>query len=145
MTGQASRNPKDRVEGQRVSGDHFIMEPKYTATGLEVTADVLQIAQIPVGALLLTEKCWFFTDGVGGTAIVFTSIGDALDAARYATSDIALTAASTVPIPIVTLPALLLARYPVLATSNIITATTAGTFPMTAGKIIVCHLEYRIA
>lgn len=145
MTGQASRNPKDRVEGQRVSGDHFILEAKYTATAAEVTADVLQIGQIPVGSHLLPEKCWFFTDGVGGTSIIFTSIGDALDAARYATSDIALTAASTVPIMVVPTVALLLARYPVLATSNIITATTAGTFPMTAGKIIVCHLEYRIA
>ena len=120
-------------------------EAIYTTGVTEVATDVIQIARLPAGAILLPEKCWFFTDGVGGTAVVYTSIGDALDAARYATVDIALTAASTIPIFPTVLVALLLTRYVMLPTSNVITALTAGTFPLTAGKKIVHHLEYRMA
>lgn len=145
MAGQASLNVKDRVEGQKISGDLRIAETTWLTTGAEVTADVLQIARLPVGAILYPEKCWFVSEGIGGTAIVFTSIGDALDAARYATVDIALTAASTVPIFLTVLVPLFLTRYVMLATSNIITATTAGTFPPTAAKKVICHLEYRMA
>jgi len=144
-TGQSTVNARSRIEGQRVSGDIRMVEAIYTTTALEVTADTMQIAKLPAGAILLPEKCWFFTDGVGGTAVVYTSIGDALDAARYATVDIALTAASTIPIFPTVLVALLLTRYVMLPTSNVITALTAGTFPLTAGKKIVHHLEYRMA
>lgn len=143
-TGQSSVNAKDRPLGSKVTGDIRMCEAIYTTGITEVATDVIQFAKLPVGAILLPEKCWFFTDGVGGTAVVFTSIGDALDAARYATVDIALTAASTVPIFPTVLVALLLTRFPVTATSNVITGTLAGTFPMTAGKKIVIHLEYRM-
>ena len=144
-TGQSSLNVKDRIEGQRVSGDIRMVEAIYITTALEITADVMQVVKLPVGAILLPEKCWCFTDGVGGTAVIYTSMGDALDAARYSTGDLALTAASTVPLLVVPTVALLLTRYVMLATSNVITFTTAGTFPLTAGKKIVHHLEYRMA
>lgn len=142
MVGQASRSPRDRVLGYRVSGDHFILEATYVTTALEVTADVMQVGQIPVGAILMPEKCWVWSEGVGGTAVIYTSMGDALDAARYATGDLALTAASAAILPVIPLPAVILARYQALATSNIITFTTAGTFPLTVAKKIVHHLEY---
>jgi len=145
MVGQASRNVKDRPEGQKVSGDIRMIEATYTTTATEVTADVMQVAQIPVGAILLPEKCWVWSEGVGGTAVIYTSMGDALDAARYATGDLALTAASAATLPVVPLAAIILARYVALSTSNIITFTTAGTFPLTAAKKIVHHLEYRMA
>lgn len=144
MAGQIDVNLRNRVEGQRVTGDLRICEATWLTTGAEVTADVLQIAKLPVGAILFPEKCFFVSEGIGGTAIVFTSIGDALDAARYATVDIALTAASTVPIFLTVLVPLFLTRYVMLATSNVITATTAGTFPPTAAKKVLCHLEYRM-
>jgi len=144
MTGQASLNVKDRIEGQRVSGDVRISESIYTTTATEVATDVIQFAKLPVGAILLPEKCWWFTDGVGGTAVIFTTIGDSGDDDRYATADIALTAASTVPIFMVVLVGLLLVRFPLTSTSNIIQGTLAGTLPMTVGKKIVTHLEYRM-
>ena len=96
---QSSLNAKDRVEGQRVSGDIRMFETDYTTTGLEVTADVMQVAQLPIGSILLPEKCWVWSEGIGGTAIIYTSMGDAVDAARYATGDLALTAASAAILP----------------------------------------------
>lgn len=144
MAGQVDANLRNRVEGQRVTGDLRVCEAIYTTLGTEVTADVIQIAKLPAGAILYPEKMWIISEGIGGTAIVLTSIGDALDAARYATADIALTAASTVPIFLTVLVPLFLTRYVMLPTSNVITATTAGTFPPTAAKKIIFHLEYRM-
>ena len=135
---------RDLVDGTKVTGDIRMLESIYTTDATEVTGAVIRIGVLPVGAYLLPEKCWAFSEGIGGTTIIATSIGDQADDDRYATADLALTAASTILLPFVPLAAILLARHKITAASNIITATLTGTFPATAAKKIIWHLEYRM-
>lgn len=144
MAGQVNVSPRYRPEGQKVTGDVRVAEAIYTTTAAEVTGDLIRWVTLPVGAILFTEKCWLFSEGIGGTAIIATSFGDQLDNARYATADIALTAASTVILPFTPLVALQLTRYPVLSTSNILITPITGTFPATINKKILGHFEYRM-
>ena len=99
---------------------------------------------MPIGGILFPEKCWFFSEGIGGTTIILTSFGDEGDNARYATADIAVTAASSVILPATALVAGLLSRYVVVAASVNIVSVMTGTFPATINKKIIGHFEYRM-
>lgn len=140
--GQAHISPRYHPLGSKVTGQLMVTEPIYTTTALEVTSDVIRWIKLPVGAILLPEKCWLLSEGIGGTSIVATSFGDQLDNARYATADLALTAASSAILTFTVLPALILTRYPVLSTSDTIVTPITGTFPATVNKKIIGHFEY---
>ena len=145
MTGARGLTRRSHVEGQKTSGDIRYWEDSYTTDATEVTGAVLQLAQLPIDSYFLPEKSWFFSEGTGGTTVVITSIGDEVDAARYAVADLALTAASTVPLTVTAVPAILLTRWKITDATKIITATLTGTFPMTTAKKIVYSLAYRLA
>lgn len=144
MVGQAHISPRYRPEGQKVTGDLRVAEAIYTTTAAEVTSDVIRWVSLPVGAIVYPEKCWLFSEGIGGTTIIATSFGDQLDNARYATADIALTAASSAVLPFTPLTTLLLTRYVTLSTSNILVTPITGTFPATINKKIIGHFEFRM-
>ena len=144
MTGQASVNVRNRPEGQSVSGDIRYCEATYTTTATEVTADIIRWCILPIGARLLVEKCWFLSEGVGGTTVIATSFGDEADNARYATADIALTAASTAIIAVTPLVANILTRYAIVEASKTLVTVITGTLPMTVNKKIIGHFEYRM-
>lgn len=63
-----------------------------TTTGTDETSgDVIKIANIPVGAVVLPHLSWFYHEAVAGTAWNM-SIGDSTDVDRYAKSiDLAAT------------------------------------------------------
>ena len=105
MTGARGLTRRSHVEGQKTSGDIRYWEDSYTTDATEVTGAVLQLAQLPIDSYFLPEKSWFFSEGTGGTTVVITSIGDELVADRYAVADLALTAASTVPLTVTAQPA----------------------------------------
>lgn len=144
MAGQVNISARYRPEGQKVTGDLRVCEAIYTTTAAEVTNDLIRWVTLPAGAILFPEKCWLFSEGIGGTAIIATSFGDQLDNARYATADLALTAASSAVLPFVPLAALFLTRYTILSTSNILITPITGTFPATAAKKVIGHFEYRM-
>jgi hypothetical protein len=144
MAAQVNISPRYRPEGQKVTGDLRVCEATYTTTALEVTNDIIRWVSLPVGAIVFIDKCWLFSEGIGGTAIIATSFGDQLDNARYATADIALTAASSAILPFTPLTTVILTRYVTLSTSNILVTPITGTFPATVSKKIVGHFEYRM-
>lgn len=144
MAGQVNVSPRYRPEGQKVTGDLRVAEAIYTTTAAEVTNDLIRWVTLPAGAILFPEKCWLFSEGIGGTSVIATSFGDQLDNARYATADIALTAASSAVLTFTPLTTLLLTRYVILSTSNILITPITGTFPVTISKKIIGHFEYRM-
>ena len=145
MTGARGLTRRSHVEGQKTSGDIRYWEDYYTTDATEVTTAVIQLAQLPHDSYFLPEKSWFFSEGLGGTSVVITSIGDEVDDDRYSTTDLAVTAASTVPLTVTTIPALLLSRWKITEATRIITATLTGTFPVTTAKKLVYSLAYRLA
>ena len=58
---------RDRVDGQRVTADRRYLEAVYTTTATEASGDIMRIGILPIGAYLLTEDCWFWSEGTGGT------------------------------------------------------------------------------
>jgi hypothetical protein len=142
MTGQASVNVRNRPLGTRGASQIWVAEPVYTTTATEVTSDIIRWYIMPLGAKLLVEKCWMVSEGIGGTSVVATSFGDEADNARYATADIALTAASTAFIAFTPLIANVLTRYVIVEASKTLVTPVTGTFPLTIAKKVVLHIEY---
>ena len=142
MTGQASVNVRNRPLGTRAGSPIIVAEPIYTTTATEVTADIIRWMILPLGARLLVENCWFVSEGVGGTSVIATSFGDEGDNARYATADIALTAASTARIAVTPLVANVLTRYIIVEASKTLVTPWTGTFPLTISKKVLAHFEY---
>jgi hypothetical protein len=142
--GQSSVNVKDRVDGNKVTGDMKTFTAIYTATGLEAVGDVLSIVQLPVGAILNADSLRVTTDGVGGTTATLATIGDAGTAARYSATAVALTAAGT-NLTVTGVNANALTPYPVTKDTNVIQATlglAAGAF--TAGKKVLIRGNFRM-
>ena len=142
MTGQASVNVRNRPLGTRLASEIWVSEPIYTTTATEVTADIIRWCVLPLGAKLLVENCWFISEGTGGTSVIITSFGDEADNARYATADIALTAASSAKIAVTPLVANVLTRYTIVEASKTLVTPITGTFPLTINKKVVGHFEY---
>ena len=142
MTGQASVNVRNRPLGTRAGSEIWIAEPIYTTTATEVTTDIIRWIVMPLGARILIENCWMISEGIGGTSVVATSIGDEADDDRYATTDIALTAASSAKIAVTPLVANVLTRYTIVEASKTIISPITGTFPLTISKKVVFHIEY---
>lgn len=142
MTGQASVNVRNRPLGTRAGNPLIVAEPIYTTTATEASGDIIRWFVMPLGARLIVDNCWMISEGVGGTSVVATSFGDEGDNARYATADIALTAASTAKIAFTPLVANVLTRYIIVEASKTIVTPWTGTFPMTINKKVLLHLEY---
>ena len=142
--GQANINVRYRPEGQKVTGNIVVTEAVWTTATTDASGDKVRWVILPVGAILLPEDCWFFSEGTGGTTVTFTSFGDEGDNARYATADIALTAASSAVIRVTPLTTVLLSRPVIAEASKTLVTVTAGTFPVTAAKKVIGHFEYRM-
>lgn len=139
---QASTNPAARPDGQLVSGDIAEITGTYTILGTEASGDVLPLFKLPIGAVL--RDMYVTTDGVGGTSVLFSEIGDAGDADRYATTDIALTAAA-IETKMTARNTNALAPYAVASAANqTVTGTITHSGAPTAGKLIVIRAQYRM-
>ena len=82
-----------RSSGLTGGGQIRMIRSTYTTTtGTDETSgDVIKIANIPVGAVVLPHLSWFYHEAVAGTAWNM-SIGDSTDVDRYAKSiDLAAT------------------------------------------------------
>lgn len=142
--GQVSINVKDRVEGQRVTGDMRSFIATYTTTGAEVAADIINIVQLPVGAVLNADSLRVSTDGVGGTGCTFSKLGDAGDDDRYSATAVALTAAGT-NLAVTGVNANAIAPFAVTKDTNVVQGTIAlSSGSVTAGKKVVVRGNFRM-
>ena len=139
-TAQISGLLKDRtVNSQGTTGRVMHLTALYTTTAAEVTADVINIAALPIGAVLLADLCRVSTDGTGGTTPLITQIGDAASAARYSATTITLAAGSLAVTPVT---ANMVTPYSIASGNEIIKATITFTGTLTAGKLIRFRLAY---
>jgi hypothetical protein len=148
---QTSGNPRKRLDSQVASGDIRWIEIPYVTTGAEGAGDILNVYQLNNGVVVLPEQSWVASEGIGGTAITISKLGDAVDDDRYGTA-IALTAAGVVSPLTYNLAASIITRTPtnsgdVLAgtpATNVLKATLAGTFPATANKKVIFGIAFRL-
>lgn len=141
---QASSNPAAKPEGQAISGELKEIFGTYTCTGAEVTADVIPLFKLPIGAILRPGTMRISTDAIGGTTAVFTQIGDAGSANRYSSTSIPLTAAQT---ETAVTPTNAIAVTPFVvdtAANQTVLATMTHAGAPTAGKKIVVRALYRM-
>jgi hypothetical protein len=139
---QNAANPAARPSGSVVSGSIQEITGTYTVAAGITTGDTLPLFKLPIGAIL--RDLWVTTDAIGGTSAIFSDIGDAGDADRYATTDIPLTAAQ-IETKMTAKADHALTPFVVDKESNqtvIGTITHAGA--PTAGKKIVVRAQYRM-
>lgn len=140
-TQQSSDRIRSRADGSRVNGTLRMARATYVATGNEAAGDVINIVQLPVGAMIVASKCRVSSDGVGGTGAAVASIGDAGNASRYSATSITVSSAAT---SLVTPQnAIAVVPYAISAGNETVTATLALTSgSLTAGKLISFLIAY---
>ena len=82
------------------------------------------------------------SEGIGGTTVTFTAVGDQQTANRYTTTAVALTAAGYVkltPVPGTTIPEVKITS----GVNDVLQGTLGGTLPATAGKRIWVRVRWR--
>lgn len=139
--GQSSGNVGSRVTGNKVTGEVRYLTGLYTATGAEAAGDVVQIGQLPVGAIVLPRQSTVSSDGVGGTSATVTKLGDASTDNRYSATSIAITSAiSSAVTPVAGIEA---SQYQVDSTTCVLQATLGlGSGSYTAGKKILFIIAF---
>lgn len=141
--GQQSLSTRDRVQGKKVTGQPCIVDALYTVAtpSIEQANDLVDIAELPVGAQLIPDLCRVSTDGVGGTTSTIATLGDALDDDRYSASAIAIvSAASSTVTPT---NAIMSSPWTITDATKVIKAKlglASGNY--TAGKIIRFRLAF---
>lgn len=144
QTAQTTGFAKDRVEGQKVTGDIRYTEAVYTTTGAEAAGDIIEVVTLPIGAIVLPEKSSIACEASGGTGTAISKLGDAGDDDRYSATSVALTSAANTAVT----PALatsVTVRTPMTSTTNVLKATVALTSgSVTAGKKVVFLVAFRM-
>jgi hypothetical protein len=106
------------------------------------SGDILKIARLDPGITILADRMQILSEGIGGTTVTFTALGDQQLANRYTTTAVALTAAGIVTItPVVanTIPEVTITKD----VNDILQGTLGGTLPATAGKRFWVRVWYR--
>jgi hypothetical protein len=110
---------------------------------VEASGDIIQFGRLDPGITVQPDNMKILSEGIGGTAVTFTAVGDQQVPNRYSTTALPLTAAGFVPVvPIVTTTI----PEPVITkdVNDIIQGTLGGTLPVTAGKRIWLRVRYRM-
>lgn len=101
-TGQQAASVAGRVNGAKASGRIAYVDALYACNGAEINDDIIEVAELPIGANLLPDLCRVSCEAIGGTSPVLQSIGDAASDNRYQSTNIALgSEASTLFTPVV--------------------------------------------
>lgn len=140
-TAQSSQSVRDRVDGNSVTGGIRFAEAVLTV-GTLAAADIIEIVTLPIGAIVLPERSWVATDGVGGTSAVISKIGDASDDDRYSATSIAITSGGITAVTAANTTSGIV-RTPVTSATNTIKATFGlGSGTVTAGQKIRFSIAY---
>jgi uncharacterized membrane protein len=117
---------------------------EYKFVGTEASGDILKLGRLDPGITVHADEIKVFSEGIGGTTVTFTALGDQQTANRYTTTAVALTAAGYVvvtPVPATTIPEVAITKD----TNDVIQGTLGGTLPATAGKRIWVRIRWRPA
>ena len=140
---QIGGNPRNRVDAAVMSAEVRYAELPWVIKGSEAAGDILLFGQLQNGVIIYPELCALISEGVGGTGVVLSKVGDALDDDRYSAANLAATAAGYVPFTVIA--ANRAAAYVLADGGNVIQATLGGTLPATTGKKMWLKMAYRIS
>jgi hypothetical protein len=140
---QIGGNPRNRIDASVLSAEVRFAELEYAIKGTEAAGDILKLGQIQNGVVVYPEQSAVISEGIGGTAVTLTAIGDQASANRYSSAAVALTAAGFVPLTVIAANRAAMAKID--STNNVIQATLGGTLPATTGKKFWLKLAYRIS
>ena len=116
---------------------------EYKFTGAEASGDILQFGRLDPGVTVQSDNIKLLSEGIGGTTVTLTALGDQQTANRYSTTAVAATAAGfvpVVPVPATTIPEVTITKD----VNDVIQGTLGGTLPATAGKRIWLRVRYRL-
>jgi hypothetical protein len=140
---QIDGNPRNRLDASVMSAEVRFAEIEYKIVGTEASGDILKLVQLQNGVIVYPEQSAVISEGIGGTGVTLTAIGDQAKANRYSATAVALTAAGVVPLTVIA--ANRAAPVKTDSTNNVIQATLGGTLPATVGKKFWLKLAYRIS
>lgn len=143
---QANELVRYRASSSVANGEVRVATLEYKfgwKTGVtEATGDILRLGRLDGGVMIYSNEIVVYSEGIGGTTITFTALGDQQTANRYTTTAVALTAAGYVnvtPVVATTIPDVVITS----GVNDIIQGTLGGTLPATAGKRIWVRIKYR--
>lgn len=139
---QFGENPRYRLDNSVLTAEVRFAEIEYVVKGTEAANDVINLCDLPIGAMVYPEHCAVVSEGIGGTGVTFSKVGDAKVLDRYSAAALALTAAGWVPFVVV--PANRIAPFVIDSETKTIKATLVGTLPATAGKKVRVRIGYRL-
>jgi hypothetical protein len=108
------------------------------------TGDIIKLARLDPGITIFSNEIVVYSEGIGGTTVTFTALGDQQTANRYTTTAVPLTAAgwaSVTPAVATTIPDVVITKD----VNDVLQGTLGGTLPATAGKRIWVRMKFRPA
>jgi hypothetical protein len=117
---------------------------EYKFTGTEASGDFIQFGRLDPGVTVQSDNIKLLSEGIGGTTVTLTALGDQQTANRYTTTAVAATAAgfvAVVPVVATTIPEVTITKD----VNDVVQGTLGGTLPATAGKRIWLRVRYRLA
>jgi hypothetical protein len=137
----------NRVQGNLTSGDIRFIEATYECTGTEAaTGDIIDVTDVPVGAVVIPELCRVSNEAsLGGSAVSITALGDGTTANRYSATGVTLNSSTAGSQAFTAAVASgVISRHKVTEATKRIKAGFARTNAVTAGKKIVFLIAYRL-
>lgn len=116
---------------------------EYKFLGTEASGDILKFGRLDPGITVQADNIKLLSEGIGGTSVTLTALGDQAVANRYSTTAIAATAAgyvAVVPVPATTIPEVVITKD----VNDVIQGTLGGTLPATVNKRIWLRVRYRM-
>jgi len=132
-----------RAASNVANGDLREATLEYKFIGTEASGDILKFGRLDPGVTVQSDNMKLLSEGIGGTTVTLTAIGDQQTANRYTTTAVAATAAGFVaitPAVATTIPEVTITQ----GTNDVIQGTLGGTLPATAGKRIWLRVRYRL-
>ena len=139
---QANELVRNRNASNIANGEIRTATLEYKFLGTEASGDILKLGRLDPGVTVLADEMKILSEGIGGTTVTFTALGDQQTANRYSTTAAALTAAGYVavtPVPATTIPEVAITKD----VNDVIQGTLGGTLPATVGKKIWVRVRYR--
>ena len=132
-----------RAASNVANGDLREATLEYKFGGTEASGDILKFGRLDPGVTVQSDSMKLLSEGIGGTTVTLTAIGDQQTANRYTTTAVAATAAGFVaitPAVATTIPEVTITQ----GVNDVIQGTLGGTLPATVGKRIWLRVRYRL-
>jgi hypothetical protein len=135
---------RNRVDSLVMCGEKRYAELEYKFLGTEASGDTIKFGQLPPNVAIYADDIKLISEGIGGTTVTLTTLGDQQTTNRYSTTAIPLTAAANgaavTPVVATTVPLVTITA----GTNDVVQGVLGGTLPATAGKRVWLRIAYRM-